>query len=78
MTVLPLLERRREDGQRRRQGERVAEPLPETGRDEGGRALGQPAEQRGDGDEQDAADEHPPAAEQVGGAAAEEHEAAVR
>ena len=60
-------------------GSIIAAPsaLRQAGADQDARAAGETADQRGDAEQHGAGDEDPPAAEQVGGAAAEQHEAAV-
>ena len=60
-------------------GESIAAPMPCANRapTSSSRALRQPAEQRGAGEHDQAGDEHAAAPEQVGGAPAEQQEAAV-
>ena len=54
-----LLEGRRHDRQRGRRDERGAEALQAAGHDQPGRALRERAEERGDGEEDDAGEEDP-------------------
>jgi hypothetical protein len=62
---------------RRGEHHRRAEALRKTCADQHSRAPGEPADERGDADQHGTGDEHPAAAEQVGGAAAQQHETAV-
>jgi hypothetical protein len=72
-----LLERRGDDGQRGRGGERGGQALDEAARDEQRAVVDEPAEQRGQREHGDGDEEHAAAAEQVGGAPAEQQQPAV-
>ena len=62
--------------QRERGGkhERPAQPLDGAGGEQGLRRLREPTDKRGDGVEREAGHEHPPRAEEVGGATTEQQE----
>ena len=77
MRAAPLGERRRDDREPGRSGERRADALDEARRDEQRPVVDEPAEAGGDHEDAKRDQEHAPAAEQVGGAAAEQQEAAV-
>jgi hypothetical protein len=66
----------RDDRERRRRDDRGAEALGGAGGDQLALGRREPGEQRGDPDQQQAGHEDAPATEQVGGAAAEQEEAA--
>ena len=57
-------------------GDRGADALQRAGGEQPGRRLGEPAEQRGEGEEGDAGHEDPAPAEDVAGAGAEQQQAA--
>ena len=69
-------ERGHDDRQRRRRDQRGAEPLHGTRGDQDALRPGQAAEERGDGEDDDADQEDAEAAEVVGGATAEQQEPA--
>ena len=71
-----LREGRRDDRERRRGDDRGADALDGARDDQHGVALGQAAEQRREREDGDADQEHATAAEEVGGAPAEQQEAA--
>jgi DNA-binding MarR family transcriptional regulator len=72
-----LFERGREDRERSREHHRGADALRESGGDQHPLAGGEPADHGGDAEQDRAGDKHPAAAEQVGGAATEQHESTV-
>ena len=74
----PSVEGRGDDRQRGRREQRGAEALDGAGGDQPAVRLREAAGERGDGEQHEAGDEHPPAAEQVGEATAEQQEAAER
>ena len=71
-----LLERRRQDRQRGRSEKRRAEPLQRAKGDQRAFGPGEPVQEGADGEEHEAGHEHAPSAEQVGGTAAQEQDAA--
>ena len=73
----PLSERGRDDRQARRRGEGRRGALQEARDDEQRAVVDEPAEGRGDGEDAQRDEQRPPAAEQVGGPAAEQQQAAV-
>ena len=72
-----LGERRRDDRQARRRGEGRGGALQEARDDEQRAVVDEPAEGRGDGEDAQRDEQRPAAAEQVGGAPAEQQQAAV-
>ena len=77
MAVLAFFEAGGEDRERGGKRHRRTQPLREAGADEHSRALRKPTDQRRDADHDHSGDQDPAPAEQVGGAAAEQHEPAV-
>ena len=73
-----LAERDRQQGERGRRGDRGADALHRAGGEQPALGLREAAGQRGEGEDRDAGDEHPPAAEDVAGAGAEQQQAAER
>ena len=73
-----LLERGHHDRERGRRDHRGPDTLNRTRRDEDALRPGEPAEERGEREDDDADHEHAPAPVQVGEAAGEQEEAAVR
>ena len=71
-----LLERRRDDRERRRRDDRRADALHRARRDQDADGAGEPARERGGGEQCEPDHEHPPPPEQVGRAAAEQQQAA--
>ena len=72
VAVASLGERRHQQRERGRREQRAAEPLHRAEGDERGRRPGDAAEEGGRGKQREPRDEHAPAAEQVGEAAAEQ------
>ena len=77
VAVRALRERRRDDRQPGRRGERGAHALDHAGDDEQRAVVDETADRGGDEEHAQPDQQHPPAAEQVGGAAAEQQQAAV-
>jgi hypothetical protein len=75
--VVAFLERGGQDRQRGREHHRRAEALRKARADQNSRAAGESTGQRGQAEQHRAGDEDAAAAEQVGGAAAQQHEPAV-
>src|SRR2546430_1734519 len=71
-----LLEARHHDRERGRRDDGAAEPLHRSRHDQHPLGLREPADERGDREERDSDDEHPPPAEQVRGTPGQEEEAA--
>ena len=78
LRAAPSCEGAREDRQRGGRDDRAAEALHDARGDQQDRGVGEAAGERGEREEHQPEDEHPPATEQVGGAAAEQQEAGER
>jgi hypothetical protein len=72
--VLALLKRGRQDRERGREHHRGTHALQEASADQDALAPGKPSDQRRDPEQHGAGDEHATAAQQIGGAASQQHE----